>query len=248
MFDENKDSIHPSEFLYKKSLMVVRGHYRPPTLVSVDAIDKSFEQFKAEPDIDEDKAYMVTEMTLDYLDHGGEINEHDFCLRADLLCAMGHKVIISNCSNHVKLINYLSRFKIQKLGLVIGVHELLEIVQSKYEENQDGRLLVAFGELFTRNIKVYAYPALEESTMELRTARNLPVPEGIKFLYQHLLDSKHIIEVEEFDRELLEIFPHKIYESICAGESGWEKHLPKNLADMINEKGMFCYIDGKEQS
>ncbi len=243
MFDETKNSVHASEFLYKKALMVVRGHYRPPTLVTEDVIDKSFQQFKEEPDVDEEKAYMVAEMTLDNLELGGAINEYDFVLRADLLCAMGMKIIISNCSNHQGLINYLSTFKIQKLGLVIGVNELQEIVKEKYEQNQDGRLLVAFGELFTRNIKIYAYPALDEETKALKTASNLVVPEGIKFLYKYLIESQHIVEVKKYDKELLEIFPHQIYRAICEGKTGWEDKLPKHLADMILEKGMFCYLD-----
>ena len=243
MFDENKNSVHASEFLYKKALMVVRGHYRPPTLVTVDVIEKSFEQFKQEPDVNEEKAFMVAEMTLDNLELGGAINEYDFILRADLLCAMGMKIIISNCNNHQGLINYLSTFKIQKLGLVIGINELGQIVEEKYEQNQDGRLLVAFGELFTRNIKIYAYPALDEETKALKTASNLVVPEGIKFLYKYLIDSQHIVEVKKYDKALLEIFPHQIYRAICEGQTGWEDKLPKHLADMIQEKGMFCYLD-----
>ena len=51
----------------------------------------------------------------------------------------------------------------------------------------DGRLLVAFGELFTRNIKIYVYPALFGKERKLITGKDLPVPEGIKFLYKFFL-------------------------------------------------------------
>ena len=46
LFDINKNSIHASEFLYKGSLMVIRGNFRPPTIVTQDVIRSSFEQFK----------------------------------------------------------------------------------------------------------------------------------------------------------------------------------------------------------
>ena len=98
-------------------------------------------------------------------------------------------VVVSNCEAHQKLITYLSDYKINKLGLVVGVRELLRIVDDKYKAFQNGRLLAAFGELFTRNVKMYVYPAMQEGSEELMTASNLPVPEGIKFLYQHLLDA-----------------------------------------------------------
>ena len=65
---------------------------------------------------------------------------------------------LSNCENHEMLINYLSDYKISNLGLVIGVLELQKIILDKFNNNQDGRLLASFGELFSQNIKVYVYP------------------------------------------------------------------------------------------
>lgn len=241
MFDKNRQSIHPSEFLYKKSLMVVRGHYRPPTLVTVDVLKSSYIQFKKEPNVDPEKCEMVVEMTLENLKNNGELDHTDFLQRVELLCELGVKVIISNCVNHQNLINYLSDYKIRNLGLVIGVRELLHIINEKYYLNQDGRLLVAFGELFTKDIRIYAYPALEEGSDKLMTSTNLPVPEGIKFLYKHLIDTKQIVEVEDFNSDLLHIFPHKIFEGITNGQDDWQNMLPARLSKIIEEGGYFGY-------
>lgn len=243
IFDENANSIHASEFLYKKHLMVVRGHYRPPTRVSLDVIKESFKQFKAEPKVDNDRAFMLTEITLENLEVNGDIDEFDFTSRADLLGALGQKVMVTNCSNHQKLINYLSDYKIQNLGLVIGVRELHEIIESKYNNNKDGRLLVAFGELFTKNIKIYVYPALEDDQKTVMTADNLRVPEGITFLYKHLLDSDQIVAIKEFNEELLGIYPDNVHDAICEGRDGWEVMVPEELTDLIRQRGLFCPID-----
>jgi len=248
IFDENKNSIHASEFLYKKHLMVVRGHYQPPTIVSLDVLKKSLEQFKKEEKVVGDKAILLAELTLENLETNGEIDEFDFLSRADLLGALGKKVMVTNCSNHQKLINYLSDYKIQNLGLVIGVREIHDIIAHKYEHNKDGRLLVAFGELFTRNIKIYVYPALEDNQKTLMTASNLRVPEGIRFLYKHLLDSEQIVEVENADTELLHIYPNSVHDAICRGESGWEVMVPEELTDLILQNGMFCPIDKKPEA
>ena len=120
MFASSGQPIHASEFLYRKSLMVVRGNFRPPTLVTEDVFKVAFSQFKAEPDVREDKAELMAELTLEFLSSHGEIRDDDFLSRADMLCAMEKKVIVSNCSNHVSLIHYLWDFKIPHLGLVIG--------------------------------------------------------------------------------------------------------------------------------
>jgi hypothetical protein len=245
IFGPDGKSMHGSEFLYRKALMVVRGNFRPPTLVSLDVIKSSFQQFKDEEDIDPDRAYIMTELTLDNLKVDGKITQKDFLDRADLLCALGQTVIISNCSNHQKLINYLANYKITKLGLVIGVRELLQIINEKFYQNRDGRLLVAFGELFTQNIQIFAYPALQEGSSEVMTGSNLPVPEGIKFLYKYLLDSEHIVEVSDYNKDLLHIFPQKVLSLIQEGEEGWESMLPSKLVDLIKRKQMFGYPNQK---
>ena len=247
MFGEDGQNIHGSELLYRKSLMVARGHYRPPTLVSLDVLRSSYEQFKNEEDVMAERAHIMCELTLENLMVDGEISVDDFLDRATALNTLGQSVIISNCNNHQDLINYLSDFKIEKLGLVIGVRELLDIINEKYYQNRDGRLLVAFGELFTRNIKIYAYPALtNQDDKALMTGSNLPVPEGIKFLYQYLVDSQHIAEVRDFNEDLLHIFPGDVLEMIKAGDEGWEKFLPEKLATLIASEQMFG-IDRREQ-
>lgn len=241
IFDENSQSVHASEFLYKKSLMVVRGNFRPPTLVTQDVFMSGFNQFISEETVVPEKAYMTTEVTMDYLfREKGRIDVEDFIHRADLLCALGHKVIITNCNNHQALINYMSDYKVQNLGLVLGVKELLEIIEDKYEQNQDGRLLVALGELFTRSIKVYAYPELMDDGT-LLTADNLPVPEGIKFLYKHLLDREQVEGIKIFNKDLLTIFPWEVREAISTGDKSWEKKVPKKVVKIIKQKGLFGY-------
>ena len=248
MFDNAKNSVHASEFLYKKELMVVRGHFRPPTLVTADAIRSSFNQFKKETGSNPEDCVLVTEMTMDNLRRFGDLDEQDFLDRSDMLCLMGHTVIISDCSNHHKLISYLSDYKIKRLGIVIGVHELLEIINDKYQNNSDGRLLVAFGELFSRNIRVYAYPALEKEGDSKLDLANLPVPRGIRFLYQHLLDNNQIVEVENVNEVNLHIIPARIYKAINQSEVGtWEDGMLPGLASYIKTNGCFGFGNKAEK-
>lgn len=48
MFGPDKRNVHASEFLYRKNVLVVRGSFRPVTLVNEDMIQKSWEQFLKE--------------------------------------------------------------------------------------------------------------------------------------------------------------------------------------------------------
>ncbi len=245
IFGPDGRNIHASEFLYKKNVLVVRGSFRPATLVNLDMIKFSWEQFRNEPDVDSRNAVLLTEITMDNLCLTGELDEKDFLDRADVLCALGQTVVISNCEEHQKLITYLSDFKIQKLGLVIGVRQMLEIINDKYQRNRDGRLLTSFGELFTRNIKMYVYPSMQEGSEELMTSVNLPVPEGIKFLYQHLLDSNQIVDIKGFNAEFLHIFSKDVLEMLQADEANWDELVPEKVAVLIKEKYLFGFPSQK---
>jgi hypothetical protein len=241
IFDVDKQSIHASEFLYKKSLMVVRGNFKPSTLVINDVTEKSFSQFLNEKSIKQADGEICAELTIDNLkDADGQIDEKDFLERTELLCAMKIKVIISNCTNHQMLINYMTDYKIQNLGLVIGILQLENIINEKYNQNQDGRLLVAFGELFTRNITIYAYPAKKRDGSIL-TASNLPIPKGIEFLYKYLLESKQIVEVENYKAELLNIYSENILSLIKDSNDEWKALVPPQVVNVIMEKNLFGY-------
>ena len=242
MFDINSRSIHASEFLYRESLMVIRGNFRPPTIVTQDVIECSFNQFKDETSLADDKLNLMMEMTMDYLKgDGADIDEKDFLERADMITALGHKVLLSDCANHEMLINYLSDYKISNLGLVIGVRELQSIITDKYTQNQDGRLLVAFGELFSQNIRIYVYPAQTAETNEIITAENMTVPEGIKFLYQYLLDSRQVVAVKKFNSDILHIYPTDVLSDIQENKTGWEQKVPESLVKLIKERQLFGY-------
>jgi hypothetical protein len=241
MFGPDGQNVHASEFLYKKYLMVVRGSFRPATLVNLDMIRSSYDQFRNEPEVDSTKTFLLAEITMDNLCADGELNERDFLDRAEVLCALGQTVAVTDCEQHQKLIAYLSDFKIQKLGLVLGVRQLLDVINDKYYQNMDGRLLAAFGELFTKNVKMYVYPTMQEGSAELMTSQNLPVPEGIKFLYQHLVDNGQIVDIKAFNQDILHIFSKTVLEMLQDDDGEWENFVPKKVAKLIKEQHLFGF-------
>ena len=239
MFDTNGQGIHGSEFLYKRSLMVVRGNFRPPTFVTEDVFQVAFAQFKEEPEVDSDRAEIMAELTLDYLAKDGQIDIHDFLSRAECLAALGHKVIVSNCSNHISLIHYLQDFRIARLGLVIGVRELTDLINEKYREHADGMLLAEFGHLFTKNLKVYAYPALSDNLDRLITLDDLPIEKGVQFLMKFLLENHLVVPIHKYNRDILSIIPHDVYANMQQDNSEWEKYVSRKIVSLIRAQNLF---------
>lgn len=241
IFGPDRQNLHASEFLYKQHVMLVRGSFRPATLVNMDMIQKSYQQFRNEPKVDPRRCFLLTEITMKNLCSIGELDEQDFLDRAELLNTLGQTVVISDCDQYQNMVAYLTDYRVQQLGIVVGVGELLELINDKYYQNMDGRLLAAFGELFTRNVKFYVYPARQEGSGELITAQNLPIPEGVKFLYQHLRDSRQVADVEGFNSDILHIFSKEVLREIRNAGSGWEEMVPAQVAALIKEKLLFGY-------
>ena len=54
------------------------------------------------------------------------------------------------------------------------------------------------------------------------------------------MESQHIVEVEDYNEDLLHIFPREVLNLIQKSDDGeWEKFLPSVLVDLIKEQGMF---------
>lgn len=241
MFGPDGKNLHASEILYKKYALVVRGSFRPITLVNQDMIRTSLEQYRNDPEVEGSKVVLLTEITLDNLRTQGELDEKDFLDRVELLCAMGLTVMVTNCEQHQRLIQYLEDYKVKQLTMVVGVKILLDMINDKYQKHMDASLLSAFGELFANHVKFYVYPAMQEGSAALMSAQTLPIPEGIKFLYRHLLDSKQIVDIADPHPEILHIYSQEVLQMIQEDQQGWEKNVPAKIATMIREKFLFGY-------
>lgn len=237
IFGPNGNGLHAGEFLYKKSILVVRGSYRPPTLVQQDMIQCAYAQFCAEPDVDASNTFLLAEITLDNLRADGELNEQDFLDRAEILCALGQTVVISDCVQHKRLIAYFADYKIPRIGLAMGARKLQNILRETCNANPDN-LLVAFGRVFPRNVRFYVYPARLENR-DITSSRTTIPPQAIHFLYDHLIENRNIVDIQGFNPAILDIYHKEVLKMIQNGEPGWEEKVPPEVARLIREKRLF---------
>ncbi len=244
MFDSAGHSIQAAEYLYKKNVLIVRSRFRPVTAMNWEMISMGFEQFIKDTQTDRDKAAVLTEITLNDLQSQGKIDIDDYLDRVALLGALNQVVVISNCTQHQKLIKYLLDYKIALVGFVMSIWHLKDIITEKYEKNRGGRLLASFGDMFSSYVRIYAYPAHVEESGELLTVENLEVPEDMKHLYQFLLVNRHIVDFYPFIPENVKLYSREVLRSIKQDETGWEKLVPPGSADFIKKHGLFGYVKG----
>jgi len=239
MFGADGNNILPASILYKKNILALRGSFRPVTKVNIDMYEKSLEMFKKEKRVDEDRTLVVFEITLSNLRAEGEINEEDFMSRARLLCSLGYTVMISNFQEYYKLVEYFSAYTKKRMGLALGVNNLIDIFDEKYYRHLSGGILEAFGKLFFKDLKVYLYPMLNPKTGEYTNSENLKVHPRMKELYKFFKYNGKVVDIEDFNREHLNIFSRKVLKMIQNKEDGWEELLPEGVAKIIKKQKLF---------
>ena len=214
MFGPDGNNLLPAQVLYKKNILALRGSFRPVTKVNMDMFEKSKEMFLAEKKVDPDKTQVIFEITLSNLRAEGEINERDFLDRAELLCSLGQNVMITNFKEYYKLVEFFSEFTKERMGLAMGVYNLIQIFDEKYYRDISGGILEAFGKLFYKDLKIYMYPYKDSESGEYITSDNLKVHPRIKELYKFFKNNGRLIDLKDFDPEILHIFSRKVLKMI----------------------------------
>ena len=241
LFGPDGNVLQPSEVFYKKHILLLRGRFRPITHVAMDMIKTGYEEFANDSDVDVDKIITVSELTLVNLKADGEINEKDFLDRAEILCSLGQTVLISNYHEYYKVVAYLSRFTKLKIGVVLGIINLSEIFNEDYYKSLKGGILESFSALFSRNVKMYVYPAKDPQTGRLVTCKNFVLPEHLTYLYMYLLANDKMEDIRGAHTEYLNIISDQVLNMIKSGQAGWENMVPPLVANSIIEKKLFDY-------
>jgi hypothetical protein len=245
MFGPDGRNILPAKILYKKNILAFRGSFRPVTKVNIDMYEKSFKMFLNENRVEKERTEVIFEITLSNLRAEGEIDEEDFMDRARLLCSLGHSVMISNFQEYYKLVEYFSRYTKMRLGLAMGINNLIDIFDEKYYRHLSGGILEAFGKLFFKDLKVYLYPMKNPETGEYTTSENLKLHPRMKELYKFFKYNGKVVDIEDYNPDVMNIFSRRVLSMIENGEEGWGEMLPTGVSEIIKNKNLFGYKERK---
>jgi hypothetical protein len=240
MFDPTGKNILPAAVLYKKNILAFRGSFRPVTKVNMDMYEKSLNMFVDENKVKKDNTLVVFEITLSNLRSDGEIDERDFMDRAELLCSLGQTVMISNFQEYYRVVEYFSNYTKARMGLSMGVNNLIDIFDEKYYRHLSGGILEAFGKLFYRDLKVFLYP-MEDEDGNVIDSQNLKVHPRMKELYKFFAYNGKVIDITDYERDNLKIFSREVLKMISKKKSGWEEMLPVGIAELIKKDHLFGY-------
>lgn len=246
IFGPDGQNLQATEVLYKKNILAIRGSFRPVTKVNIDMIMNGYNMFIKEQRVDRQNLQVLFEITLNNLQaDSGDVDEKDFIDRADILCSLGQTVLISNYQEYFRLVEYFSRYTKARMGLIMGIDNLVKVFDEKYYRNLNGGMLEAFGILFTRDLKIYVYPSQPNKEAELVTLENMPIHPRVRPLYDYLTSNKRLVNIETYDPNVLHIFSKQVLKMIREGEPGWEIQVPPYVDNMIKDNKLFGYRPAK---
>jgi hypothetical protein len=240
MFNANGEIVHPADLLYKKSILIERSRFNPPTLLNMNMLDCAQNMFLQQHEIDENELVVISEMTLHNLRAGDDICVNDFLQRADILCALGKNVLISNMGEYYKLADYLFRCTQRPMAITLGMPTLNEIFKESYYKDLPGGILEAFGRLFKYDLQLYVSPGLNRETSELITTENYSPQENLIYLYKYLCENKLITPLNTINCDYLDIHSNEVLQEIKSGDPIWENKVPAAVKALIKSRKLFA--------
>jgi hypothetical protein len=241
IFSPDGRNLQAADVLYRKNILAIRGSFRPVTRVNIDMIMKGFKIFEKEQRVNPENIQVLFEITLSNLKAEGDIDEQDFLDRADILCSLGQTVLISNYMKYYKLVEYFSRYTKKRMGIIMGTNNLMDVFNEKYYRDLNGGILEAFGVLFSRDLKIYLYPWRDQENDRLLKTENVPIHPRLMPLFDYLKFNKRILDIDDYNPEILDIYSVNCLDMIRNGEDGWEHMVPTYVDTIIKENHLFGY-------
>ncbi|MBI2522524.1 MAG: TonB-dependent receptor [Bdellovibrio sp.] len=242
IFDENGQVHRPGDALYNKNVIVLRGSFRPPTLLNLDMIEKGLAAFKRDlPDSEQKHILCLCEISMHELLKRGAVDDSDFLARVDLLAALGQKVLISNHETLWSLNNYLEPMCKKKVAYILSVYSVEAFLDVDKHLGHPQGPLAAIGQTLGQKGRIYVYPIEDEKTGQLITVKNCRVSEKVRGLLSYLLEMGAFVDIENYNKDYLKIWSRTVLKMIENGEPGLETMLPPVVIKIMKEKKLFGF-------
>ncbi|MEI5983349.1 nicotinamide mononucleotide adenylyltransferase [Sphingobacterium sp. PU5-4] len=197
------------DYLYKKNIIILRTKYRQKSNPNFDLFNLAVEEFRKNTGaIPEDTVVLIEVLMGNVLDENASITDEDlvyFAERAEYLCSTGNNILVSNFRRNNHLAEFVQTFKPKNVGIATNVSNLKNIFNTdNYNKEQyTNELLSYISGMFSKNVKLYAYPYLDKKTNKIVTTKNVPVSEEAKPLFDFLINNKYIVDIENFDEKFV---------------------------------------------
>jgi hypothetical protein len=239
MFAADGEVVQPAEVLYRQSILVERGRFRPVTRLNVNMLECAAAQMREEAAAPGHDPRVFMEMTLRDLAAEEGIDHADFLARVEILRALDTSVLISNYDRYFQLGEYLARYTQEQIGIALGVPSLQKIAQAHFYTDLEGGVLEFLGRLFKNNVRLFVYPYRHPETGAIVAVESSPVQPQFQHLYRYLLENSFLRPIRNYDAACLGITADDVLARMRAGDPAWEEMVPPGVAATIKRERLF---------
>ncbi|QBQ39771.1 nicotinamide mononucleotide adenylyltransferase [Sphingobacterium psychroaquaticum] len=197
------------DYLYKKNIIILRTKYRQKSNPNFDLFNLAVDQFRKNTGaLPENTVVLIEVLMGNILDEEQPITDDDlnyFAQRAEYLCSTGNNIMVSNFRRNNHLAEFIKSFKPQHIGIATNVSNLKNIFNSdNYNKEQyTNELLSYISGMFSKDVKLYAYPYLDRKTNTIITTKNMPVSDEAQHLFDFLIQNSYIVDIENYDEKFV---------------------------------------------
>jgi len=206
IFDAEGQPTLPKDLLYKKDIMILRTKYAQKSNPNFSMLNKAVEQFVRTENVQEKNLSVLIEVLMSNVlsteQESQEIDLRAVAKRAEDMCKTGNKVIVSNFARHNNLAKYLDRCRPKSVGISTNINNLKFVFNSgNFGDNYSSQLLNYVSDMFSKNVKLFAYPFMDKKTNEVITTANMPVSPDARPLFDFLIINGYITDIQEYSEE-----------------------------------------------
>lgn len=241
LFAATGQNMEAEDCFYGKSILLLRGHYRPITNFHLRMMSKASAVFRADPDNKGKEIVEVCEITMRNLVRNRKAGVEDFLDRVDCLGELKRNVMVTNVFRFHRLAQYLTQRTKGSVGFVIGVPLLSKMLEEQFYSDLPGGILEAMGRLFLPGVKLLVHPGYDPADGKFVTGHTLRVPEPIREIHEFLVRRGKIVDLSGSEKDLPACSSSEILRNIRGGKKGWEGNVPAPVAGLIRRRRLFGY-------
>ncbi len=233
MLGKNYEVLQPSNALYKKDIVLVRGRFRPPTKVTVEMFLRSQNQLISDKLATLDSIQPVAELTFNCFKSNTELVLDDFMKRSKLITELGYPLMITNFTYHHELIEFMQqRIRMSSLNIVLGLDNIRKVLMDNAEYNAHQGLLKLMLLASKMKTRIMIFPEIDE-TKSLLGLSSIELNEATQSLINFLQLTNRIYDLRDVDPQILAIRSDKVLQAILAKDSTWKEFVPNKLIPLL---------------
>jgi hypothetical protein len=243
MFSADGEAQRPSEILYKCSVILQRGRFRPPTKVHADIRRRVQEQLSADSQwkVDSDRIVSLCGINLSELRETTDDPTGDFLERISALTAGNHSVLVSDSPDRYFVVDYLARFGARQIALPIGIIDFIEAIREEHFTHLRGGVLEAIGRLIGLGGYFYVYPGLDPKSGRRIDLASCDLAAPSSKLVEYLVERGYARPLEGLPDDELRLGSDDVLAMLHSGNRDWESRVEPDIVVEIKSEGLFGY-------